>query len=525
MSALLALLLGCSSAPSGPPERVLYLREALPADGSGFGRVNPRAYDLGSLSTSPPDRMEIRACGDVVAFAGAGAVLADEQLQVDEVLYRVWWYSGVGRGVFSLWTPEQGGGLARAAVSSCAVSTDDPAHEAGFFRSVLRVPVGRTLSGRDLAQLHVLLDVASAQVIVGSCPGRASLVVLNPPSDAVLRERDSDGDGRSDYDELYGTGDPWRPDDAGACLRHADPVAALPSCAAPALDDPRAGPVGELSDQQLWSGEVVRVEGTLTVRGRLRLEGATLVLAPGPSGRAGIEVLPGGVLEVVDGSALVAEDPAEGFSLLAREGSRLRLVDSRIDHPGHIELDPRGNAERAGVVVSTRDAEIRGNTVRFGLSAFEILADGVVLEGNRLEHDGTGVLVRGADVVLRGNTAVGGGVFVQVDDTGHRTRIEGNRVERTVDTAIAVRGGARGVVIVDNQLIDVHRALELGGARPLELRGNTLQSCLRQTLPEPGEGLLVADNQVARPNPERCRVVLESSGPTDPRQFEPSTAP
>lgn len=511
------LLLACGGGASSPgDERVLYLHEALPADGSSFGRVNPRTYDLGSLSTSPPQGMEIRACGDVVAFAGAAGVLPDEALEVREVLYRVWWYSGVGRGVFSLWAPDQGGGLGRLAVSSCAVPVQDPAHEQGFFRTLARVPVGRTMTGRDLAQLHLLLDVASAQVVVGSCPGRASLMVLNPPPDEVLAARDSDGDGETDLAELRGGGDPWRAEDGAPCLEHADPVVVPPLCPAPDVGAARAGPTGVLADAQTWKGEVVRVEGRLEVRGHLRLEGTTLLLAPDRSGRAGLEVVSGGTLEVVEGSVIAAVDPAEGFSLRARPGSTLRLLDSRFDHAGHIELDAQGNADRPGLVVETADAELRGNTIRWSLSALELLAGGLVVEGNTLEHTGTGVLVRAPDVVVRGNHATGGGVFVQVDEGAHRARIEDNVVERVVDTAIAVRDGAQEVVIRGNQLLDVHRALELRGARPIQVRDNLIRPCLKQDFPTWEPGLVVEGNTIARPAPGACRLVLETTRPNDP---------
>lgn len=521
--------LGCRGNPA--PERVLYLREAQPAAGSAFGRVNPRTFDLGSLSAAPPDRMELRACGDVVAFAGAPEVLPDKGIEVREVMYRIWWTSGVGRGLLSLWAPGQGGGLAAHPVSSCVVPTSDPAHEAGFFKTVARVPVGRTLSAADLAGLHVLLDVAGAYVVVGSCPGRASMIVINPPPDEVLAARDSDGDGTSDLDELMGTGDPWRADDGGPCLAHADPVAEMPHCpVATVQGEERDG--GVLTGEQRWEDQEVRLRGPLRVEGTLRIVDSRVSLLPDDEGRAGIEVVEGGRLEVVEGSLLAAADPAVGFSLRARRGSALLLEGSELQHIGTLDVDESGYARWEGVVIETSDAAVRGSTFRWGLSALELMGAGVVVEDNTFEHDGTAVLVRASGVVLRGNRSVGGGVFARVDAGADGALIEGNRLERTVDMGIKVLDGVSGVRIVGNHFEHVHQGIEYRRVEELELRDNTVRACIQPFLPllsEAPPGVVAQGNTVLRPDPAACRIVLPANqpdqypggAPTEGRQRSP----
>ena len=325
LAASLALLAGCERDQQASP-LVLYLRQGLPPRGTSYDLINPTQRDLGSLQLAPPSAPESRDCGDVVAFGSALQDVPSEGLQLRELLYRVWWSAGGGRGVFGLNAPGLPSALGQRVVSSCC--QPEAGIESGYSWLSARVPAQQALSAEQLQRLFLTFHGVHSTVQLGSCPGRLSMVVLNPPTDAELSGRDLDGDGVDDLEELRGFRDPFAAD-AGSepCLV---PVAGSPARELPALpalpEAQRELEQHRVDGELTIKGEVLSHQGELQVSGKLRLEDATLLLQPGagPTEHPILRVESGARLEMVS-STLAPLNGAQGFHLRAERGSQVRL--------------------------------------------------------------------------------------------------------------------------------------------------------------------------------------------------------
>ncbi len=487
------VLSGCSSQEPMPPSAqtdtplVLYLREAVPEDGTTFGRVTSTRQDLGSMSTIPPPKPENRLCGDVVAFDSVMEAPA-EGLHVREVAYQLWWFAGSGRGGLSLNAPGLPEGFAQLPISS-----DHPepaANEQGYWLVDARVPVDVRLSPEQLTQLYLTLDTANATVKVATCPARLSTVVLNPaPATANAAF------------------DPSSP----ACLQplERDPV--------PPRTEPRPVPEPErelglrsVEGELVLTDEVVIQRGDLSVVGTLRLDGATLILAPDPAtGRAArVEIERGATLEVLADSLITAPDPNAGYHIHVSRDTSLRMEDSTVQLGGAIrtEADGRLLPTRSALWLESPRPTVQGCSFLRNLVALEIETDSAQIASNHFEGNATAIQGRMASSVVRGNDSYRDGTFLLLDDGSQSWWIEGNQVEHQWDYAVWARAPVEGHRIVQNRFIDGYKGISVAqGSRDLQVSGNELTSCVGGLEIPHDPSHRIEDNRVGESSASACR--------------------
>lgn len=485
-------ILGCSGEPEPTRPHVLYLREALPQDGSTFPRINPEQWDLGSLSREPPAGDEVRFCGDVVAFASDQS-LFKEPLYVDEILVRVWWRSGTGRGRFALWIPDIEGDIGATFEAACERPEGNPRMVSGMHLTTFRADVERTLSPEQLAQLHLLIDVAGASVAVGSCSGQASMLILNPPSQTTLSGWDSDGDGRSDLDELSGITNPLIADlDAARCPPLDEFPAPLTSGVAPL---PETEPLPSVLPSAALTGQYHHT-GWLEVRAPLVLDGATLIFHPDEEGRAGIEVHPGGSL-TVNAARLAAGDPGRGFAIHSHLGSTITMRDAVVDHPGTLTVSNAGRVDQQGMRLQSDDVTITGTVFRHGLSVLQLGGARPRVEGCTFLGNGTSVMVSGEGARIHNNTSEHDGNFVFIDHSARDVQITGNHILRSIDRSIFIKDGAEGVTVEGNTINLSRYGVVNAGASDTHYVGNTIRYCRDPFLPaEPSPEITTTNNHL-----------------------------
>ena len=489
---------------------MLYLRQSQPEGGTAYDWVSPNARDLGSLSLEPPGSFEERTCGSVVAF-GSSPGLLPEELQVDEVLFRLWWQTGMHRGYLALNAPGLTRPLAATALEATRRSGDDPYQVGDYSLASVRVPAGQLLGGQQLDQLYLTLDAAGGTLQVPSCPSFRSMVVLNPPSEVELAGRDADGDGQDDLEELQGAQrDPFGADPAlQACLpssrRH------LPEL--PRLDAPTATGALEtdrIEGQRRIEGQILSHSGPLEVVGHLGLADAGLLLAPS-GGRfeegARILVRPGGSLAITQGSTIAAADPAWGFMIEIAEGAQLELTDSVLLFPGSIYLESGGRTrnDTAGLVLRDPRVTVRGNRFRHGLEAIRVQADGVRIEDNLFERNGTAIWASGRDGQVLGNTSVGDGSFLELEANAQGWQVSGNRAVATIDRVFCLRQTATGNTLRDNVILRAHQLFELNRSQGNLLANNLFCTTAGVVPVLEGGGNDLQDNLVLRTSDPRCR--------------------
>ncbi len=501
-------LLACTQGTPGNGH-VLYLRQAQPEGGTAYDWVSPNARDLGSFSLQPPNAFEERTCGSVVAFAASPGLLPEE-LQVDEVLFRLWWQTGMHRGYLALNAPGLVRPLAATALEATGRDPQDPFQVGDYSLASLRVPANQLLKGQQPDQLYVTLDAAGGTLQVPSCPSFRSMVVLNPPSEAELAGRDADGDGHDDLQELQGAQrDPFGSDPPQqACL----PTRRRSLPELPRLEAPSAtGELGtdRIEGQRRIEGQVLSHSGPLEVHGQLELAQAGLLLAPS-GGRyeegARILVRPGGSLAITQGSIIAAADPAWGFMIEISAGAQLELTDSVLLFPGSLYLESGGRtrSDTAGLVLRDARVTVRGNRFRHGLEAIRVQADGVRIEGNLFERNGTAIWASGRDGHVLGNTSVGDGTFLELEANAQGWQVSGNRAVATIDRVFCLRQTATGNTLRDNLILRAHQLFELNRSKGNLLADNLFCSAAGVIPQLEGGGNDLQDNLVLRSNDPRC---------------------
>ncbi len=524
----LLVALACGAPPSDPgpaPERgsawsegeplVLYLHQALPPEHVQFSRVNRRASDFGSLSPHPPEGPEDRSCSTVVAFGAAQGATPAEGMHVHEVLYRVWWFSGSGRGSFSLHVPGIEGGLAPLPVS---VFEGERPRPGGYALAKGRVPVDRWLDGEQLRQLVLTLDVAQAAVRIPTCAARRSMIVLNPPSDEALAGRDKDHDGHDDLDELLESlRDPFASDPESVdCLGETDALR-LPVTQPIRLPRPdRRLNTAAIRESMVIQDEVVAHAGDLAIASELRLERATLLLEPDPdTGKPPkVTVSAGGSLKILAKSTLAAPDSRVGFHVLVDPDATLEMSDCTVANGGFIALDAQGRVgvETAAIYSTANHTRVLHCDLAQNLMALSLIGDDARVEHNRFRRNGTGVLLSGSGATVSSNRSLGDGIFLTFDARSSGNLVRDNEVHSSADAAVRIRPADPPNQLLDNRMLDVNVGINLLPAEPpgaegrFEVKGNTVRSCRQSMTSPPGWDLapFEADNTLERSTDSAC---------------------
>ena len=437
---LLSLALaGCTR----PPDTLLfYLRQGRPGPAVQFGRVDVDSNDFGSLSLEAPTRGEDRSCGSVVAFGAAEGLDLPPRLEIHEVLYQLWWYSGSGRGQLGLNAPGLGEPFASLPVVDVGLLGAEGHREAGYSLAQVRVPVDQALTAEQLAGLYLSLDVGGASVKVATCPIRPSLVVLNPEE---------------------GVEPPaWGTVSSPNCL---PPTLAL----VPPPAEPFASPRwdreldGDVSIEGLsLVDEAVLHRGYLEISGELVLEGATLVLAPGAGGEPPQVVLaPGASLVLREGSVLVAKSPSTGFHLRAEAGSRVEIVDSTVRWGGFLRLRDDGRVTPTEVALDLEgpDAVVRGSRFEGNIVAMRLSGGGAVVEGNTSARNATAIEARGQSGRVAGNHSDADGLFLRLDRSSSGWEVQDNTIQHSLDMGLWLDGSGEQHTVRGNSILDANAGI------------------------------------------------------------------
>ncbi len=473
----------CSEAP--PPPVRLYMREALPLEPDRFPRINADQWDLGSLSLSPPDKAEYRACGDVVLFAGSSAgALGPPAVALD---WDVWWTTGTGRASLALHALDRSTPLAVVREAACSWAPDDPRRDGDLYRTHTRTSLPDALAGLDPAALYLAVEGTGADVRVRSCPaGPSSVVVHRTAPTSALGPPDA---------TRSGCALPAPPDLPVALPPVPSPTRVLPS---------RLDGVTRLGD------EVVAVLGAVQVSGPLHLDGTTLVFQAGLDGEVpDLQLGPGASLNA-KGARLAAADPALGFRLTTAAGVPTVLVDTVLDHPGAVSWDERGRPQARGVFLDG-PADIRGGAVRHGLVALALRAAGSRVEGTRFVSNATALQVEAPDVELVDLHSALDGLFLLVDDNARGLRVRGARVERPRAAGVRVHARQPEIILEDVRVTGAGTAgIALSGPGALagvRFERVFLEACGAPVDPgyvDPAAPPLVLDGVETRLSPELC---------------------
>ncbi len=438
---LLALALaGCTAPESGPEPLVLYLREGRPGPAVQFGRVDINSNDFGSLSRQPPTAGEERSCGSVVAFGSQAGLQRPEQLRVHEVLYRLWWYSGSGRGQLGLNAPGPGGPLAAVPVVDPVIEGTGGRREDGYALVDLRVPVDVTLTGEQLDALYLSLDVGGASVKMATCPVRPALVALNP----------------GEAPSLPG----WAEPEAPSCLPPTlalspEPVEA-PASPAPARELETGGSVQDLA----LEGEHVSHSGDLELRGELSLSGGSLTLRPAADGTPPrVLVRSGATLRLTD-AVLAASQARDGFHILAESGSRVELRGATVAQGGFIRLGDDGRVLPTEVALDIRGAaEIRDTEFHGNVVALRLSGPSPVVTGSSFARNGTAIEAQGGGGLVQGNESTADGLFLRLDRGSSGWQVLDNRIAQSLDMALWLDGRAPQHQVSGNTIIDANAGI------------------------------------------------------------------
>jgi hypothetical protein len=479
----LLALSACTEAP--PPPVRLYLREALPLQPDRFPRINADQWDLGSLSPTPPDRAEYRACGDVVLFAGApGGALGPPAVALD---WDVWWTTGTGRASLALHALDRSAPLAVVREAACSWAADDPRRDGDLYRTHTRTMLPDALAGVDPAALYLAVEGTGADVRVRSCPAGPSSITVHRSA----------------------PGSPLGPPDGArsGCALPAPPD--LPTALPPAPTPTRVLP-SRLEGETRLGDEVVAVLGAVQVSGPLHLDGTTLVFQAGLDGEVpDLQLGPGASLQAT-GARLAAADPALGFRLTTAAGVPTVLVDTVLDHPGAVSWDERGRPQARGVFLDG-PADIRGGAVRHGLVALALRAAGSRVEGTRFLSNATALQVEAPNVELIDLHSALDGLFLLVDDNARGLRVRGARVQRPRAAGIRVHARDPELSLEDVRVTGAGTAgLALSGPEALAgvtFDGVLLEACGAPVDPgyvDPAAPPVVLEGVETRLSPELC---------------------
>jgi hypothetical protein len=434
-------LVGCTRPPDS---LVLFLRQGRPGPAVRFGRVDVDSNDFGSLSLDPPSAGEDRSCGSVVAFGAAEGLELPPRLELREVLYQLWWYSGSGRGQLGLNAPGLGEALASLSVVDVGLLGVEGHREAGYSLAQVRVPVDQALTADQLAGLYLSLDVGGASVKVATCPVRPSLVVLNPAEDFEPPA--------------------WATLSSPGCL---PPTLAL----TPPPAEPFAAPrwdreldQGVSMDSLSLAGEAVLHRGDLEIGGELSLEGATLVLAPGADGEPPRVVLaPGASLVLREGSQLVAKSPSTGFHLRAEAGSRVEIVDSTVRWGGFLQLRDDGRVTPTEVALDLEgaDAVVRGSRLEGNIVALRLSGGGATVEGNRFSRNATAIEGRDSGGRVVGNHSDADGLFLRLDHSSAGWVVQDNTIQHSLDMGLWLDGAGAQHTVRGNHILDANAGIAI----------------------------------------------------------------
>jgi len=164
--------------------------------------------------------------------------------------------------------------------------------------------------------------------------------------------------------------------------------------------------------QESYFGEVILLEGNLTVTGALTFENTELILAQTQNGSCDVTVKSGGNLSVLAGSVIRSSDPKAHFTFKVLSGGSLWMNGSRLSDCGWDDLgNGTHHAENLrGLYLASSNATVTNSEL--SENGFGLIIDGtcspLIQNNNISQNDADGIRVLGgATPLIDHNTIVG----------------------------------------------------------------------------------------------------------------------
>ncbi len=294
----------------------MFMVGVSPGDGSNIGN----GHDVGILSAEKPSKNGTRLCSKWIQFGVEDGMVED--MPVTEVYYHIWWKAWEGWAEFGVDTEgnyDQDMTISEPLSQTETVSQD---HENGYMLSTGVLILDE--EGVCLNTMAVKLKAFDNLPVIYSGPSQASFIIINPESDAILRSRDLDEDGLTDYQEMYETHtDPHETDTDGDDLSDSFELGSDPNLA----DTDRDGLEDRIDEHPLASS-FDKINGTKHV--------------------TGVEIISGAYL--LDGSIIV------------EDGAELTILDSNLQFTGGAKVQVI-TVREGGTLIIKRSSIILGSAL------------------------------------------------------------------------------------------------------------------------------------------------------------------
>ncbi len=368
----------------------LFMVGVSPGDGSHIGNGN----DVGILSAEKPAADGDRICSKWIQFGAEDGTV--EAIPVTEIYYHIWWKAWEGwaeLGVDPYGIYSQNMPVAQPLSLRDAVSQN---HDNGYMLATGVLIIEN--DGAYLNSIAVKIKAFDHMPMIHSGPSQASFIIVNPEPDNVLKGRDSDEDGLTDYKEMYETHtDPYDNDTDQDRLLDGAEYGSDPNL----TDTDRDGLQDGLDDNPIASNfEIISdtkyVTGEETITGNYQLYGS-LIVEEGAS------------LTVTDAS-LQFEGGDEVQAIKVKQGGTLNIERSTItlgsafDWFINIERWLNWN-EWDHIVVSDGNLNISDSTIRCASILFVKGNDECIIEDSRFSDMFYAVRLADTDAVIR-NTVI-----------------------------------------------------------------------------------------------------------------------
>ena len=381
-------------------EGIYYLSPKSPVHGQPMGNY----HDVGSLVACRPSSYGYRHCKNWMQFYFDEDGHYTKENIISSVYFHIWIrtvndsidfgcegdgkYSG-GRGAMDDFiSVEYNGSKAYSVKNGCSLITG-------------KIETDYDLRGKNIYNFTVKLSRHSAFPSVVMEPNQYSFIIINPPSDVILKSMDSDGDGLNDHEEMfvyYTNPDDFDTDGDGLCDR-----TEVNKGTSPNINDLYSGRViaGINARPYIEKNEVIKgdwivdkkeehiktsivLDGNLFVRkgGCLSLDGCVLNMN-GKSYDRRVCVEKGGILKInntevsfneagywyktVEGVSVKTDcnleiygsltvdrsDLKNGLGIKIHEGSKTDIRNSRILNCYHLSYEGTSDSEVRGTCIST----------------------------------------------------------------------------------------------------------------------------------------------------------------------------
>lgn len=181
-----------------------YFREPSPTHYQNNGNYKGAGYDIGALTKTIPTQDEYRFCGVWVQYYFDENGIYTQNKNINNIYYHIWWYTYNTGGLIGY---DELGGYNAPMSNSINVTPENAQDKINnYYLNTGKQTVNKSVTGTSIYNFSVKFDSPPPYTgfpRVLSSPSQPSFVIFNLPDDAILKGRDSDGDGLNDFDELF----------------------------------------------------------------------------------------------------------------------------------------------------------------------------------------------------------------------------------------------------------------------------------------------------------------------------------